>query len=81
MCWLRRVFWRKARGVSGSGSPSAAHIPHLGLQGIDAVLAAHQVDEASAQVGTEINELMLPGPSRWRTFPASRMLHSRSFRR
>src|SRR5699024_11127830 len=32
---------------------------HLGLQGIDAVLAAHQVDEASAQVGAEINELML----------------------
>ena len=39
--------------------PLAAHIPHLGLQGIDAVLAAHQVDEASAQVGAEINELML----------------------
>ena len=37
----------------------SVHIPQLGFQGVNDVSAAHQVDEAAAQVPTEIHELML----------------------
>ena len=37
----------------------AAYIPHLWFQGIDSVLAAHQVDKAPAQIGAQVDKFML----------------------
>ena len=39
-------------GGGGLGIVLAVHVPELGLQGIDAVPAAHEVHETAAQIGT-----------------------------
>ena len=46
-------------GGRGFGVILALGIPQLRLQRIDEILSAHEIRKASAQVGTEIDELML----------------------
>ena len=35
------------------------HVPHLGFQGVDTVLACHEVNKAAAQIGAQVPHLML----------------------